>query len=151
MSQHTVILATALDMYWARIELQLQYKGKIPIWPDTQAVQSLMHTTRCCQHTELCEPAWHHHIRRQRVNMPLTCSYTVVSQLPFLPQTPEKKSVCEEGCWGNRERDRSFWNITWPWHHFRAHCQTHILTSPPVPWFSSFFSPLSQSNQSHDV
>lgn len=47
MSQHAVILATALDTYRTRIELHLRYwrkQGKVPIWPGTLALASLMLT-----------------------------------------------------------------------------------------------------------
>lgn len=38
--------------------------------------------------------------------MPLMCSYTVVSQLSFLPQTLEKKSVCMWGMMLGEQRER---------------------------------------------
>lgn len=135
LSHYTVILATAFHTYWARVAMSA--KGKIPNWPGTQAAQSSSPTAQCCQLTELCELAWRHGIVR-----PLTCSYTVVNQLlPLFLQNGEKESVWGGMLEANKEMNTSFWNITWPWHRFRAPCQTHFLTLPPplFSWFLSFF------------
>lgn len=68
--------------------------------------------------------------------MPLTCSYTVVSQLLFELQTLQKKSVCREGCWRNTERKVLLK------HHLtlatfqRTLPDTHSHTPPFLfPWF----------------
>lgn len=54
--------------------------------------------------------------------------------------------VCEKGCWwGIKGKNRSFWNITWPWQHFRAPLPDSHSHIPPPLSFHSFLDFLRSS------